>query len=81
MLNTIPVFGWLLSLAINVSLAVPFWICWTLFGIGGKYFYFLPDVYHHIGFWSCVGIFMVFSILKGMLYPYSLISVTNKKDK
>ena len=62
MWNAFPVIGHLISLLINISLAIPFWICWTLFGVGTKYFYFLPEPFHVISFWSCVGLFIVFGI-------------------
>lgn len=79
MLNAIPFFGWFLSLFFNVSLAIPFWICWTLFGIGRTYFYFLPPVYHSIGFWSCVGLFTVLGILK--LFVPALVSSSSSGRK
>jgi hypothetical protein len=68
-INLFPGVGWVLSLIFNISLAVPFWIAWTLCGIGETYFFFLPPVYHSIGFWACVGLFMVLSILKWVLLP------------
>lgn len=77
MLNAIPILGWLLSLFFSVSLAVPFYIVWTACGIGETYFYFLPPVYHQIGFWSSVGLFMVLSILKLVLVP-RFVSVNNE---
>lgn len=69
MLNALPFIGWFLSLFFSISLAIPFWLIWSVFGIGETYFYFLPAVYLHPGFWACVGIFMVVSILKAMLVP------------
>lgn len=81
MINGIPVVGWLLSLAISMSLALPFWLCWTVFGIGQRYFYFLPPVFHEIAFWNVVGLFLVVGILKGVLCPqlFSRAS-SSKKD-
>jgi hypothetical protein len=78
MLNAIPFIGWFFFIIISISLAVPFWFCWTVCGIGAKYFYFLPQVYQGIGFWACVGLFMVISILKSFFIPFSL-STENKK--
>lgn len=69
MLNAIPFIGWFLSFFFTVSLAIPFWLIWSVFGIGETYFYFLPKIYHGIGFWACVGVFMVLGILKGVLFP------------
>lgn len=79
MLNAIPILGWFLSLLFSVSLAVPFWITWTACGIGETYFYWLPPVYHQIGFWACVGLFMVLSILKAVLVP-RFVSVSNTAE-
>jgi hypothetical protein len=76
MLNAIPFFGWFLSFIFTVSLAVPFWIIWTVCGIGETYFYFVPKVYHGIGFWASVGLFMVIGILKAVLVP-KFVSVSN----
>jgi hypothetical protein len=69
MLNVIPVLGWLVDLGLKISLAVPFWIIWTNFGVGEKFFYFLPQVYIAPGFWECVGVFIVFPILKVIFIP------------
>lgn len=66
-MNKIPLFGWILSLVFNISLAVPFWICWNACGIGASFFPFLPAAYLGIGFWQCVGLFTVLSILKGFI--------------
>lgn len=79
MINAIPIFGWMLSLFFSISLAVPFWIVWTACGIGDTYFYFLPPVYHAPGFWACVGLFMVPSILKAVVVP-KLASVSNNSE-
>lgn len=79
MLNAIPVIGWILSFIFTVSLAIPFWIIWTVCGIGETYFYFVPKVYHGIGFWSSVGLFMVVGILKAVLVPH-LASVHNSNE-
>ena len=68
MINVIPLIGWALSLAFSISLAIPFWFIWTVCHIGEKYFYFLPNTYQSIGFWNCVGLFIVISILKGILF-------------
>ncbi len=75
MINGIPVVGWLLDFAYKVSLAIPFYIIWTGFGIGDKYFSFLPEVYRDPGFWNCVGLFIVMPILYGIFVP-KLISVS-----
>jgi hypothetical protein len=72
MWNAIPGIGWMISLAISISLAVPFWIAWTACGIGESYFFWLPPVYHRIGFWACVGLFTVISVLRTVLLPIGI---------
>lgn len=69
MLNMIPVFGWIASFVVNVSLAVPFWLAWTVGETGRTFFPFLPAQYQSPGFWECVGLFLCFSILKLVLTP------------
>lgn len=76
MINALPFVGWFLSFFLNVSLAIPFYIIWTLFGIGETYAYWLPEVYLRPGFWSCVGIFMVMRIIKSVFIP-KLVSISN----
>ncbi len=81
MLNAIPFFGWFLSLFFSISLAIPFWIAWTVCGIGETYFYWIPPVYLHPGFWACVGLFMVMSILKAVLVPRIASVSTSSESK
>lgn len=78
MLNSIPFVGWLLDFILKASLSVPFWIIWTVGGIGEKYFYFLPEVYLRPTFWNCVGVFIVVPILKTIFVP-RLVSVSNNQ--
>jgi hypothetical protein len=78
-MNAIPIIGWLVSLTMNVSLAVPFWIVWTLCGIGSKFAYFLPEVYKAPGFWEVVGIFIAISILKGAVPKVASVTQSNNK--
>ena len=82
MLNAIPFVGWFLDFGFKVSLAIPFYIIWTGFGIGEKYFSFLPDVYQSPGFWNCVGLFMVMPIIYGIFLPkfVSVEQTNNNKD-
>lgn len=84
MLNAIPVFGWMLDFFFKASLAVPFWIIWTGFGVGETYAYWLPPVYQHPGFWSCVGIFICMGIIHTIFVPKFVSSSSSsevKKDK
>ena len=68
-MNQIPIIGWLISFGLNTSLAVPFWLCWTVLDVGADYFYWLPETDHSIGFWDCIWIFIVVEILKLVLVP------------
>lgn len=81
MLNAIPVLGWLLDLLLSISLAVPFWFCWTVCGLGWRYFGWLPPQFHAIPFWHAVGLFIILGILKGFS-PVRLAasSSADKKD-
>ncbi len=75
----LPVVGWFLSGVAAVSLSVPFWICWTVGGIGQAYFYWLPPTYRSIPFWHCVGLFVSIQII-GTLIKYvtpRFVSVNN----
>ena len=73
MLNSIPVIGWFFSLMVAVGVSVPFWICWTVCGLGKYYFYFVPERYQVIPFWDCVGLFIIIGILG---YVVKLLSPT-----
>lgn len=79
MLNSIPIVGWLIDFVVKVSLAVPFWLIWSVAGLGSKYFYFLPQVYLQLPFWHCVGLFMILPILKAMVVP-SFASVSQSNE-
>ena len=69
MINALPIVGWLISFFVSVSLAVPFWFCWTICNIGKIYFDFLPPQWQHIPFWNCVGLFISVSIIKVVFVP------------
>lgn len=68
-MNALPLVGWVLSFVGNVSLAIPFWICWTNCGIGAMYFDFLPSQWQSIPFWNCVGIFISVSVIRTVFVP------------
>ena len=68
-LNAIPVIGWLITLFLTASLAVPFWLAWTVGEVGKTFFSFLPAVYQAPGFWSIVGLFISIGTLKMVLLP------------
>jgi len=81
-MNSLPIIGWILSLTFTTSTAVPFWIAWTACGVGERYFYFLPDVYHGVSFWGCVGAFLCVGILKRVLTPsFVTVTQTNSDSK
>ena len=69
MMNKIPVIGWIIEIFLTASMSFPFWLIWSVWDVGEKYFYFLPTVYHYIPFWECVGLFIVIGILKSVLMP------------
>lgn len=79
MLNPILLIGWIIPFIATVSLAIPFWLCWTVYELGQKYFGFLPVQYQEIPFWNCVGLFILISILKPTLTP-TLASVSNTNN-
>ncbi len=82
MWNNLPVIGWVVDLVFKCSLALPFWIAWTLCGIGPKFFAFLPDVYLAPGFWEIVGVFICLGILRQFspFRAYSSSASSVKKD-
>lgn len=81
MINAIPIIGWCLDFIFKVSLALPFWIIWTVAGFGRRYFYFLPEVYQSLPFWHCVGLFMVIPIVYCIAIPkFASVEQNNKKD-
>lgn len=60
--------------------AIPFHLAWN--GVAPKYLYFLPDVYHHVGYWAMVGLILVSMFLGdivGRLSP-KLVKVSTSSD-
>jgi hypothetical protein len=74
MINAIPFIGWAIDIFVSMSISVPFWFIWNR--LAPIYFYWLPQVYLHIPFWHCVGLFIIIPILKQTLIP-KLVSVEN----
>lgn len=73
----IPVLGWFLGAFFSMSIAVPFCLIWN--ALAPTYFYFAPEVYQHIPFWHCVGLFMLSPMIKILLVPkFSNITQTTK---
>lgn len=67
--SAIPIVGWLIDLIVKASLALPFWLIWTVFGLGEKYFYFLQPVYRAPSFLDCLGLFIAVPILYAIFIP------------
>ncbi len=63
----LPAVGWMLGIAFYACLAVPFYLIWN--ALAPTYFYFIPLVYQQIDFWECVGLFIIVSILKTVMFP------------
>ena len=78
-MNRIPILGWLLSFLLNVSLSIPFWLIWSVAGVGAVYFYWLPEVFHAPGFWAIVGLFICIEILKSVFLPSFRVNVENNE--
>lgn len=76
MLNNIPIIGWLLDFVFKASLSLPFWLIWSVSGIGKKFFPFLPEVYLNAGFWETVGVFIVVPIVYSIFVP-KFVKVSN----
>jgi hypothetical protein len=81
MINAIPLVGWFFSAVFAVSLAVPFWLIWTVCGIGQTFAYWLPPVYLVPGFWQCVGVFIAVSIIKAVFVPTFVSSSSSSEAK
>ena len=79
MLNNIPVLGWLLDFIFKASLSLPFWLIWSVCGIGKKFFPFLPEVYLNAGFWETVGVFIVIPNASSIFVP-KFVAVSNKQE-
>lgn len=79
MMNAIPFIGWFIDFVVKASMSLPFWLIWTKFGIGEKYFYFLPEVYQSISFWDCVGLFIAVPIAYSVFIP-KIMSVSNSNE-
>lgn len=82
MLNKIPFFGWILTAIAAIGLAVPFWLCWTIGGIGATFFgAWLPAQFVAPGFWQIFGLFICLGIFKWILScitpRFAVVSVSN----
>lgn len=48
--------------------SVSFWFFWTIYGIGKKYAYFLPEQYQEIPFGDCMSLFVILAIVRSLFY-------------
>jgi len=80
MLNGLPVIGWAVSFVVAVSMSVPFWLGWSVYGIGQRYFGFLPTQWQSIPFWDCVWLAICITIVKAVIVP-KLASVSQSNEK
>ena len=57
----------IVNVSLDIVLAIPFWLFWTVFGIGTKYFSFLPSIYQSITLWHCMGIFACIGLIRMLI--------------
>ena len=81
MINSIPLVGWIISVVMSASMAVPFWTAWTYCGIGRRFFAFVPEVYQRIDFWDTVLLFVVLSILRTQIPTLVYVTQTATVEK
>ena len=72
------IIGVFVNMMLNMVIAIPFWIFWTIFGIGAKYFSFLPITYQAINLWHCIGIFACLGLIKMICFSRG-VNVSAKK--
>lgn len=67
MLFFIPIIGPIFGFILMCFFAIPFYFLWN--ALAPVYFYWLPQVYHTLPFWHCVGLLMLVFMLKLVLFP------------
>lgn len=68
MLNKIPVIGWIFTVIAALGLSLPFWLAWSVGGIGNTFFSsYLPPQFVSPGFWQIFGLFICLGIFKWIL--------------
>ena len=77
MIYLIPVLGWAIGLMFSIFIAIPFFILWNW--LAPTYLYWLPEAFHHLPYWHCVGLFMLASMIRFALYPRLISSNTTTK--
>jgi hypothetical protein len=65
--GALPIIGWIIGPLLAISSAIPLWFVWSYCGLGGKYFHFIPELYHYIPFWDMVGLFLIVWVLKSLV--------------
>ena len=60
-----------MNLILNIIIAGLFWLFWTVLGTGVRYFGFIPNIYHNISLWHCMGIFICIGLLKLLVVSHS----------
>ena len=78
-LSGIPFVGWILDIIVKACLALPFWMIWSYWGLGEKYFAFLPKIYLNLDFWDCLGLFIAVPILYAIFIP-KFVSVSQSNE-
>jgi len=61
-----------LVVVIMVLATIPFWFLWTYLGYGEMYFSFLPKVWQSIPFWHCLGLMLIFGMIRAIVLPVNL---------
>ena len=77
-LMALPIIGWILGFIFSICISIPFYFLWNW--LAPVYFYFLPKIYLDLPFFHCVGIFMLFPLLKTLLSPFRQ-NITTTKEK
>lgn len=78
MLYMIPVLGWVLGFILSFCISIPFYFIWNW--LAPIYFYWLPEIYHAIPFFHCVGLFMLMPMIRFALYPRAASQNNYSKD-
>ena len=60
-----------MNLVLNTIIASLFWLFWTVFGIGTRFFGFLPKIYLNISLLCCMGIFVCIGLVKLLIISKS----------
>jgi hypothetical protein len=68
MWNKLPIIGWIITIIAAIGLSVPFWLAWSVFGIGERFFSdYLPSQFVDPGFWEIFWLFICLGIFRWVL--------------